>query len=138
MKNLLLIALLLTLATGTALAKQRGDFKGPPRGESNPIERLTDQLDLDADQVTAITAIFEESRALRDQEREAFQAVLCNIRTDTHTQVTAELTPEQQALFEDLRQKREESKNAFMETHPERKFGGRHGMSRHGMMDCDG
>ena len=132
MKNLLLIALVLTLATGTAIARQKGDFKGPPRGGNNPIERLTDQLGLDADQVIAITAIVEESRALGDQEREATKAVLCDLRADTHTQIIAELTPEQQALFDELQQKRADARKAFKETHPEHEFGG-----RHGKLDCD-
>ena len=132
MKNLLLIALVLTLATGTAIARQKGDFKGPPRSGNNPIERLTDQLDLDADQVAAITAIFEASRALGDQEREATHAVLCDIRADTHTQIIVELTPEQQALFEEMQQKREDARKAFLETHPEHDHGG-----KFGMMDCD-
>ena len=132
MKKLLLFALLLSLAMGTAIAKQKGGPDRAPRGGGDPIERLTDRLGLDADQVVKITTIFEASKALRDEEREAFQAILCEIRTGSHTQILAELTIDQQALFDELQQKREEAREAFMATHPEHKAGG-----RHRKMDCD-
>jgi hypothetical protein len=132
MKKLTLIALVLSLAMGTAIAKQKGGPDRPPRGSSDPVERLTDQLGLDVDQVAEITVIFEETKALRDEQREVFHEIICEIRTDTHTQILAVLTPEQQSLFDELRQKREEARAAFMETHPEHKLGG-----RHGTMDCD-
>lgn len=132
MKKLTLIALVLSLAMGTAIAKQKSGPNSPPRGGGDPVERLTDQLGLDVDQVAAITAIFEETKALRDEEQEAFKAVLCELRADSHTQIITVLTPEQQALFDELQQKREEARAAFMETHPEHKAGG-----KHGMMDCD-
>ena len=132
MKKLTLIALVLLLAMGTAIAKQKGGPNSPPRGGGDPIERLTDQLGLNVDQVAEITAIFEETKALRDEEKEAFKAILCELRAGSHTQIIAVLTPEQQALFDELQQKREETRAAFMETHPEHKGGG-----RHGMMDCD-
>lgn len=132
MKKLLLIALLLSLAMGTAIAKPKGGPNSPPRGGNDPVERLTDQLGLDVDQVAAITAIFEETNALRDEQREASQEVLCELRTETHTEIYAVLTPEQQALFDEFQQAREDARAAFMETHPEHRDGG-----RHGMMNCD-
>ena len=132
MKKLTLIALILTLAMGTAIAKQKGGPDRPPKGGGDPIERLTEQLDLDVDQVAAITAIFEDSKTLRDEQREIFHEIICELRTDTHTQILAVLTPEQQAVFDELQQKREEARAAFMETHPEHRADG-----RHRMMDCD-
>jgi len=132
MKKLLLVALVLSLAAGSAIARQKGGPDAPPKDRSNPIERLTDQLGLDADQVVEITAIFEETKVLRDEQRAEFQAIICELRADSHTQIIAVLTPDQQALFDELQQKRDEARAAFKETHPEHNFGG-----RKGMMDCD-
>jgi Spy/CpxP family protein refolding chaperone len=132
MKKLLLFALVLSLAMGTAIARQKGGPDSPPKGGGDPIERLTDQLGLDVDQVEAITAIFEATNVLRDEQREVFQEVFCELRTEFHTQIYAELTPEQQALFDELLQEREDARAAYMETHPEHRDGG-----RHEMMDCD-
>ena len=134
MKKTLLIALILTLTMGTAIAKQRpGGFEPPARGGGDPVERLTEKLGLDADQVADVTAIFEATQALHDEEREAFQAIICEIRADSHTQIIAVLTPEQQVLFEDLQQRREELKRAMEEARSEHGFGG-----GHRMMNCDG
>ena len=133
MKNVLLIALVLTLSMGTAMAKQKGGFEPPARGGGDPIERLADQLGLDVDQVATITVIFEVTQALRDEEREAFEAILCEIRDDSHAQILAVLTPEQQVLFDEMQQKREELRMAIEEAHNERGFGG-----GRGTMNCDG
>lgn len=132
MKKLLLIALVLSLGMGTAIARHKGGPDRPPKGGSEPVERLTEQLGLDADQVVEITAIFENTKAMRDEEQEVFKAALCLLRTESHTQILAVLTPDQQALFDEIQLKREETRDAYMATHPEHKAGG-----RHGKMDCD-
>ncbi len=133
MKNIFLIALVLTLATSTVIAGQKGNFAPPPHSRGNPVERLTEQLGLDVDQVAAITVIFEESRTARDEERQAFQEGLCGIRSNTNTQILAELTPEQQGLYNELRKKHEALKAAIEEVRQEHGYGGG---SR--MMDCEG
>jgi len=132
MKKVLLFALVLSLAMGTAIARQKGGPDKPPRGGNDPIERLTEQLGLNLAQVVKITAIFEDTQILRDEEKEAFQTILCEIRADSHMEILAVLTTDQQVLFDELQQKREETRKAFADSHPEHQFGG-----RHGMLDCE-
>jgi Spy/CpxP family protein refolding chaperone len=132
MKELLLTALLLTFAAGTAIAQQPGDSgshgggKGKPgsahtRGHfGNPVERLTDLLTLDETQAAAIELIFEDSRLLREQEHERSRALAEENRAITHAQIMDVLTTEQQALFEEHWQEREARK-------AERGFEGRRG-----------
>jgi len=149
MKKLLLIALLLTLATGTALAQGQGNGKGPGGNgqpgaalggnSGNPVNRLTEQLGLDEAQAAEVAAIFEETQLLRDEEREKARAAHCDIRLNTHEQILAVLTPEQVALFEEHRQKREDLRQALEEMRQlhggsdnDRGFGGG---SR--LQDCD-
>ena len=143
MKKTLLIALLLTLSMGTAVAKQQRGSGASAAGiggaASNPVERLTDQLGLDVDQVAAITAIFEEAQALRDAERTIFLTIVDEIRTDTHLLVLGALTPEQQALHEELLLQRD----ALRQTIQDAGFGGGRGMQggQGGglrIRDCDG
>jgi len=143
MRKIVLIALLLTLAMGTAVAKQNGGNGGnkpPANGSSqghrgDPIAHLTEELGLDADQVAEITAIFEETQALRDEERENSRLIFCEIRENSHDQVFDVLTPEQQVLFEEMQQRRYEMRRALEEARAEHGYGNGGG---HGMMDCDG
>ena len=132
MKKTLLIALLITFAMGTAVARQHHGSGPAAGGNGAPVERLAEQLDLDLDQVAAITAIFEDSRLLRDEERERSHEILCEIRTNTHVQILEVLTPEQQVQFEKLQKKRREIRQAFEDAHAEHGFG-----SGRKMRDCD-
>ena len=124
MKKILLIALILTLAMGTAIAKQQRGSGSPGARGGDPVAHLTEQLGLDADQVAQITAIFEETRTLRDEERQKSREIFCEIRTDSHGQVVAVLTPEQLALFEEMQQNRDELKRAINEARAELGHGG--------------
>jgi hypothetical protein len=120
MKKTLLIALILMLSTGMAIAQQhggqgggkgnRGDSQGGNRG--NPVERLTENLGLDEAQAAEITLIFEESKLLREEAHESSLAVADEIRATTHTQVLEVLTPDQQALFEAQLHEREQMRQA--------------------------
>ena len=123
MKKILMIALLLTFATGTAIAKQqRGS--GPPQGRGgDPVAHLTDQLGLDAEQVAAITDIFEDTQALRDEEQLRSHEIMCEIRADSHALVLGVLTVEQQVQFEALRQSRHELKRALEEARADQGYG---------------
>ncbi|MDX2416978.1 MAG: hypothetical protein QNK19_05900 [Xanthomonadales bacterium] len=140
MKKTLLIALLLTLTAGMAIAQQQGgpgSFQGGKGKQGhfqrgNPVERLTENLGLDESQTAQITLIFEDSQLLRTEERERSRAVAEEIRANTHAQVLEVLTPEQQALFEEQRQKREEFRQSLEDARGERGFGG-----GRGSRDCD-
>ncbi len=141
MKKTLLVALILMLSAGMAVAQQqggpgggkgnRGDSQAGSRG--NPVERLTENLGLDEAQTAEIALIFEESQLLREEERERSRAVADEIRATTHAQVLEVLTPDQQALFEEQRQEREQMRQAIKEFRDDRGFGGGRGTG-----DCNG
>jgi len=141
MKKTLLIALLLTFVSGMAIAQQQGGPGSPPGGQGqarnfhagnpgnpvNPVERLAENLGLDEAQVAQITLIFEEAQLLRDEERERSRVISEENRATTHAQIMQILSPEQQALFEEHLQKREELRQAFDELRAEHGFGGGRG-----------
>ena len=145
MKKTLLIAFLLTFAMGTAIAQQGQRGSGPSKGNfgnSNPVERLTEQLGLDEAEAAEIAFIFEEAQALRDEERQKLQELFYNMRKTVHAQVLEVLTPEQQALFAELQQKREELRQALKDMRADRGFGGGGGGGNssgdRGTQDCNG
>ena len=143
MKKALLIAIILTLTAGLAIAQgpqgsgqgHSGHYKSFAGNRGNPVDRLTEQLGLTEEQVIAISAIFEESQALRDEERERSRQVACENRANTHALVVAELTPEQALLFEEQRARRQEIRQAMEEI---RQASGGNGFGGvRGMVDCD-
>ena len=137
MKKTLLIALILMLSAGMAVAQHqggkgnRGDSQAGNRG--NPVERLTENLGLDETQAAEIALIFEESQLLREEERERSRAVADEIRATTHAQVLEVLTPDQQALFEEQRLEHEQMRQAIKEFRADGGFGGGRGTG-----DCNG
>jgi Spy/CpxP family protein refolding chaperone len=153
MKKILLIAFLLTFAAGSATAQQihapgtgtGGPGTGGTAGNSgmagntgmtgnfgSPALRLTEELGLDVDQAAEIELIFEEAQLLRAEEQERAQLVSCDNRANTQAQIFEILTPEQQALYAELQQKRDEFRKAFNEMKQARGgFGG-----GRGMQDC--
>ena len=143
MKKTLLIALVLTLTSGMAIAQQNGGPEGFQVGKGNmannrgnrgnPVDRMTEHLGLDEAQAAEIALIFEETQALREEERKNCQAISEEIRANTHLQILEVLTPEQQALFEAQRQQREQMKQAMEEARADRGFGGGRGTG-----DCNG
>ncbi len=146
MRKVLLIALLLTFAAGTAMAQQGGPGqKGGGNGNhgnfhsgnygnpGNPVDRLTERLGLDEAQAAAIALIFEENQALREEERAQARAAAEENRAAVHAQIMEVLSPEQQALFEEQRQQREALRQALEDLNAER------GMGRgRGTGDCSG
>mgnify|MGYP001815945853 CR=1 FL=1 len=143
MKMTLLIALVWLLTSGMAIAQQNG---GPPgyqgdngnmaanRGNrGNPVDRMTEHLGLDEAQAAEIELIFEESHQLREEERERCRALSEGLRESTHAQILGVLTPEQQILFEERQQQREQMRQALEEIRAERGFGGGKGPG-----DCNG
>lgn len=150
MKKLLLIALLLTLSTGIALAQgPKGSGQGSGGGSGgqgnamggghgnfgNPLDRMTEQLGLDEAQVAAIAAIFDQTQALRDEEREKSRLIACDIRANTQAQVLEILTAEQVAIHDELQLQREEFRRAYEDMQKSR---GRSGFGNGpGRPDCD-
>jgi Spy/CpxP family protein refolding chaperone len=137
MKKTFLIALVLMLTSGMAIAQQNGGGEGFQGGKGNmsnnrgnrgnPVDRMTEHLGLDEAQAAEIALIFEETQALREEQREACRAVSEELRENTHLQILEVLTPEQQALFEEQRQQREQMKQAMEEARADRGFGGGRG-----------
>jgi hypothetical protein len=109
----------------------RGDSQAGNRG--NPVEHLTENLGLDEAQAAEIALIFEETQLLREDERERCRAVSEEIRVTTHARVMEQLTPDQQALFEEQLQQREQLRQAVEEVRADRGFGGGRGTG-----DCNG
>ena len=146
MKKTLLIALLLTFAAGTAMAQQQFGPESGPGGKNkqgnfqagnggnpgSPVERLTERLGLGEIQAAEVALIFDEAQQLRNEERERCRVILDEIREATHARVLEVLSPEQQALFEEQRQKREEFRRALEDARGDHGFGG-----GRGSRDCD-
>jgi Spy/CpxP family protein refolding chaperone len=77
-------------------------------GAGDPVARLTEVLGLDDAQAAAVAAIFEDAQLLRDQEREQARLFAEEMRASIHEDITALLTPEQLALYEEHQAKRAE------------------------------
>ena len=139
MKKTLLIALVLLLTSGMAIAQQKGGSGqgGPGLGQDgtdNPgnfqsrnsvsqVERLTERLGLDEAQAAEIAAIFEDAAFVRNEERKRSHAIAMENREATHAQIMAMLSPEQQALMEEQRQQREELRQTLEDMGADRGFG---------------
>ena len=144
MKKTLLIALVLLLTSGMAIAQQNGGQGQGQGGLDNPgnfqnrdtvtkVERLTERLGLDEVQAAEIAAILEDAALVRNEERESSRAAAMENREITHAQIMAILGPEQQALFDEQIQQREQLRQTLEDMGAERGFGRGHGNG-----DCDG
>jgi len=150
MKKTLLTALILTFSAGTAVAQQQGGPNADPGmngmnavngnpGYSyalNRAERLTERLGLSEEQAAELAIIFEEAQMLRDEERERTRLAADEIRATIHERIQLMLSPEQQALFEEQLQEREQLRQALEELRAERGFGGFGGGHGTGTGDC--
>jgi Spy/CpxP family protein refolding chaperone len=106
-------------ASALALADQpSGPPPGGPHRGGPPIERLAQDLGLDASQTTQVKAIFDAQRARMDSERaqleasgvrpsrEEMQSKHQQMDAELRQQLSAVLTPEQLAKFEQMRSRR--------------------------------
>ena len=151
MKKSLLIALVLLLTSGMAIAQQKGG-QGPGQGgpgsgqggTDNPgnfqdrnsaskVERLTEHLGLNDEQVAAITVILEDAAFVRNEERERSRAIAMGDREITHAAIMSVLSPEQQALMEEQQQQREQLWQTLEDMGMDRGFGRGRGTG-----NCDG
>ena len=140
MKKTLLIALVLILTSGMAIAQQNGGPDGFQDGKGNmsndrgnrgnrgnPVDRMTENLGLDETQAAEIALIFEETELLREEEREKCRATSEELRENTHLQILEVLNPDQKALFDEQLLQREQMRQAIREARADRDFGGRRG-----------
>ena len=144
MKKTLLIALILLLTSGMAIAQQNGGQGQGQGGLDNPgnfqnrdtvtkVERLTERLGLDEVQAAEIAAILEDAALVRNEERESLRAAAMENREITHAQIMAILSPEQQALMEEQIQQRQQMRQTLEDMDADRGYGRGHGNG-----DCDG
>ena len=107
------------VASGLALADQRqGPPPGGPESRGAPIERLTQDLGLDAAQAAQVKQILEAQHAKMEADRAQFEASGTRPSREEmhakHEQMDAELdqqlstvlTPEQLAKFKEMRRHR--------------------------------
>lgn len=135
MKKTLLIAFVLLLTSGMAIAQQNGGPDGSQgrkgsmgnNHRGNPVDRMTEHLGLDETQAAEIALIFEETQLLREEERENCRAASEALRENTHVQIMEVLSAEQQALFEAQLQQREQMRQAMEDVRADRGFGGGRG-----------
>jgi len=150
MKKTLLTALILTFSTGMAVAQQQGGPNADPGANGlhgmngnpgysyalNQAERLTARLGLNEEQSAELALIFEEAQMLREEERERTRLVADEIRASIHERIRLMLSPEQQALFDEQLQAREQLRQTLEELRAERGYGGLGGGHGPGTGDC--
>jgi len=154
MKKTLLTALILTFATGMAVAQQQGGPNADPGSNGmnaqngspgysyalNRAERLTERLGLSDEQAAELALIFEDAEMLRDEERERARLAADEIRAAVHDRIRLMLTDEQQDLFDEQLQERDQLRQALDDLRAEHGyggFGGGHGMGTGtGTGDC--
>jgi hypothetical protein len=143
MKKTLLIALVLLLTSGMAIAQQKGGpgQGGPGSGQDgteNPgnfqsrnsvskVERLTERLGLDEAQAAEIALILEDAALVRNEEQVRSRAIAMENREATHAQIMAVLSTDQQALMEEQIQQHEQLRQTLEDMGADRGFGRGHG-----------
>jgi Spy/CpxP family protein refolding chaperone len=95
----------LALAPLTAQAWGRGD-RGP--SPHRALERMTERLDLSAEQQGQVREILESSLAKGREAREAHRSEMETIRQETQDRLADLLSPEQMAELDQLRAERRE------------------------------
>ena len=131
MKRNLIIALVLTLMAGTAIAQQGQPGAGPGQGGPgsnqagpgnfqgnfqagpgncqmpDPGQQISERLGLDEEQTGQVAAIMEEVRLQREAIRETAREEYCATRTNLETEMALVLTPEQFELWLTMRNQHE-------------------------------
>ncbi len=95
----------LALAPLTAQAWGRGD-RGP--SPDRALERMTERLDLSAEQQGQVREILESSFAKGREAREAHRSEMETIRQETQDRLAGVLSPEQMAELGQMRDERQE------------------------------
>jgi len=97
---------MLSLIPLTAQAFGRGGRHQPDPDRA--LARLTETLDLTAEQQGQVKTVLEENFARRNEMREAHRQEMETLREQNHTSLAAILTPEQVEKLDQLREDRQE------------------------------
>jgi Spy/CpxP family protein refolding chaperone len=97
---------MMSLVPVAAQAWNRGGHRD--HSPERSVERLTDRLDLTADQQNQVKAILEQDFAKRTEMRKAHREQMETLREQTHKDLAAVLTPEQAEKLNQLQEERQE------------------------------
>lgn len=121
-KNLIALLAVVAITTGFAVAHggrgERGE-RGGRRGMRghNPLEHLSDTLNLTPDQQTKVQPIIDQAKPqLAAIHREAMEKAK-GVVDNAMTQIRPILTPEQQKKADEMRQAREDMRKASKRLH---------------------
>lgn len=98
---------------GISAAEHRG---GAPmkasHGRAGFLARLTEQLDLNQSQRDSICSILDRHQPMMDSMWQEVRPRFDSVRTEMRNEIKAQLTPEQQRLYDELRERKaQENKN---------------------------
>jgi Spy/CpxP family protein refolding chaperone len=98
---------------GISAAEHRdGSAEKASHGRAGFLARLTEQLDLNQSQRDSICSIFERHKPMMDSMWQEVRPRFDSVRTEMRNEIKAQLTPEQQRLYDELRERKaQESKN---------------------------
>lgn len=100
-------ALGLSLVSLVAISAQARGPRGSGPAPDRAVARLTERLDLSADQQTQVKTILEESFAKQKETRDAHRKEMEALREATDANLAKVLTPEQMQKLHELRDRRE-------------------------------
>lgn len=81
-------------------------------GRAGFLARLTEQLDLNPSQRDSICSILDRHKPMMDSMWQEVRPRFDSVRTEMRNEIKAQLTPEQQRLYDELRERKaQESKN---------------------------
>ncbi|MDR4494860.1 MAG: Spy/CpxP family protein refolding chaperone [Nitrospirales bacterium] len=113
------------LILGAGAAWADGDDHGYGHDPKSHLEHLTKKLDLTKEQQDKILPIIED----KHKKMEALHNQMKEIRQQAMSQIEAELTPDQQAKWKEMQEKRKEKMKEYREKHEK---GEGHGKDKHG------
>jgi ABC-type thiamine transport system ATPase subunit len=81
-------------------------------GRAGFLTRLTEQLDLNQSQRDSICSILERHKPMMDSMWQEVRPRFDSVRTEMRNEIKAQLTPQQQRLYDELRERKaQENKN---------------------------
>ncbi len=121
----LLLICALSLFGATAWAD--GDGHGYGHDPKAQLEHLTKKLDLTKEQQNKILPIIED----KHQKMEALHSQMKEFRQEAMGKIEAELTPEQQKMWKEMQEERQEKMREYKEKHGKGEAKGKHGKGEH-------
>lgn len=110
---------------GAGAAWADGDDHGYGHDPKSHLEHLTKKLDLSKEQQDKILPIIED----KHQKMEGLHSQMQEIRKQAMSRIEAELTPDQQAKWKEMQEKRKEKMKEYREKHGK---GEGHSKGKHG------